>query len=239
MRSATFMTLKAVRIATIAALVAALLVLVPAAGAALVGIYSNDMQSKGQLAQIAKLSGDRCGRSGTGGALTITIGKQTRECTYRTPVVGRDLEIAATERLLAKTPRSVQPGAYLALNLRAGDGARYQLAVYPRQRKAQVRKVLTGGEIEYLHVEKGVAGIEGVDRDNDLRLRAFNVTEGDERGSCRILAYVGGELVADVTDAGAGELTGRASGFSVGSAKVAQGAQATVDDVVVRVPGPF
>jgi hypothetical protein len=230
---------KALRIGTAAALVAALLALAPAAGAALVGIYRNGMASKGQLAQIVKLSGARCGRGGTGSALSIAIGKETRECSYRTPVVGRDLEIAATERLLGKTPKPVQRGAYLALDLRAGNGTRYQLAVYPRQRKAQLRKVLAGGDVEYLHIEKSVAAIEGVERDNDLRLRAFNITEGEEKGSCHIVAYVGGELVADVTDAGAGELTGRASGFSVGSAKSAKGAQATVDDVVVRAPSPF
>jgi len=83
------------------------------------------------------------------------------------------------------------------------------------------------------------ADVEGVERDNALRLQAFNVTEGEEKGSCHVLAYVGGEPVADVVDPGAGELTGRASGFSVGSAKAAKGAQATVDDVVVRVPSPF
>jgi hypothetical protein len=230
---------KALRIGTAAAIAAALLALAPVAGAALVGIYRNGMAGKGQLAQIVKLSGARCGRSGTGSALAITIGKETRECSYRTPVVGRDLEISATERLLGKTPKPVQLGAYLALDLRAGGGARYQLAVYPKQRKAQVRKVLPGGEIEYLQIEKNVAAIEGVERDNDLRLQAFNVTEGEEKGSCHILAYVGGELVADVTDPAAGELTGRASGFSVGSAKAAKGAQATVDNVVVRVPSPF
>lgn len=231
--------MKALRIGTAAALAAALLALAPAAGAALVGVYRNGMASKGQLAQIVKFSGERCGRSGTGSALAITIGKGTRECTYRTPVVGRDLEIAATERLLGKTPKPVQQGAYLALDLRAGDGARYQLAVYPRQRKAQLRKILAGGDVEYLHVEKNVAAIKGVEGDNELRLRAFNVTEGEEKGSCHVLAYVGGELVAEATDAGAGELTGRASGFSVGSAESAKGAQATVDNVVVRVPSPF
>lgn len=232
-------TVKVLRIGTAAALAAALLALAPAAGAALVGVYRNGMASKGQLGQIVKFSGERCGRSGTGSALLVTIGKGTRECTYRTPVVGRDLEIAATERLLGKTPKPVQQGAYLALDLRAGEGARYQLAVYPRQRKAQLRRVLAGGDVEYLHIAKNVAAIEGVERDNDLRLRAFNLTEGDEKGSCHVLAYVGGELVADVTDPGAGELSGRASGFSVGSAKSAKGAQATVDDVVVRVPSPF
>jgi hypothetical protein len=223
------------------ALLAALLALVPAAGAALVGIYRNPMEGKGQLAQIKKFSGDRCARGGSGGAFNVTIGKRTKQCSYRTPVLGRDLEIAAAMRLLAKeqVPKSVQRSVYLALDLRAGNGARYQLTAYPFQHKAQLRKVLADGSIEYLQVEKDVAGIKGIGRENDLRLRAFNVTEGEEKGSCRILAYVGGELVADVTDEAAGELSGRASGFSVGSAKGAQGAQATIDNVVVRVPAPF
>ncbi len=231
--------MKALRTGAFVALLAVLLILVPVAGAALVGIYRNPMEGKGQLAQITKLSGDRCGRGASDHAFGIVVGKQTKECSYRTPVVGRDLEIAATERLLGKTPKPVQHAAYLALDLRAGGGARYQLAAYPFQRKAQLRKVLSDGSIEYLQVTKDVAGIQGVDSDNDLRLRAFNVTEGEEKGNCRILAYVGGELVADVTDEGAGDLTGRASGFSVGSAKVAKGAQATVDNVVVRVPSPL
>jgi hypothetical protein len=231
--------MRSLRIGAIGALLAATLAFASAAGAALVGIYRNGMESKGQLAQIAKLSGARCGRSGSGHAILVVVGKQTRECSYRTPVFGRDLEIAATERLLGKTPKAVQRSAYLALDLRSGGGARYQLAVYPTQRKAQVRKILSDGSIVYLDIEKDVAGIEGIDRANKLRLRAFNVTEGDEKGNCHILAFVGGKLVADVTDEGAGELGGRASGFSVGSAKPAKGAQASFDDVVVRVPSPF
>ena len=69
------------------ALLATALALVPTAGAALVGIYRNGMESKGQLAQIAKLSGDRCGRGATEHAFRITVGKQTKECAYRTPVL--------------------------------------------------------------------------------------------------------------------------------------------------------
>ncbi|HXR30114.1 MAG TPA: hypothetical protein VN752_03105 [Solirubrobacterales bacterium] len=231
--------MRSLRIAAFVALLATAVALVPSARAALVGIYRNGMESKGQLAQVTKLSGKRCARGATDHAFLITIGKQTRECAYRTPVFGRDLEIAATERLLDKTPKSVQQAAFLAVELRSGSGARYQLAVYPVQRKAQLRKITEEGSIEYLHIEKDVAGIGAVDRANQLRLRAFNVTEGPEKGSCRILAFVGGELVADVVDVAAGELSGRASGFSVGSPRTAKGAQASVDDVVVRVPSPF
>ncbi|MGE5280757.1 MAG: hypothetical protein ACM3N0_00280 [Chloroflexota bacterium] len=213
--------------------------LVPVAAAGVVGIYRNPMDSKGQLGQIVKLSGARCGRTGTGHALRVTIGKQTKECSYATPAVGRDLEIAATERLLSTTPKSLQKATYLALNLRAGGGARYQLVVFPLQRKTQLRKVRADGTIAYLDIEKGVSQVQGLDKANKLRLRAFNVTEGPEKGDCRLRAFVGGKLVSNVVDEGAGDLQGRASGFSVGSAKIARGAQASFDDVVVRMPSPF
>ena len=36
--------------------------------------------------------------------------------------------------------------------------------------------------------------MKGINKANELRLRAFNVTSGPEKGSCRILAYVGGQL---------------------------------------------
>jgi len=229
--------MKSLRIAASAALLIAALALVPSAGAALIGLYRNNMDSEALRGQILKLSGERCARGGSTSAFRIVVGKQTKECSYRTPVLGRDLEIAATERLLSGTPKPVQHGAFLAVDLRSGGGARYQLAVYPLQRKAQLRKVLADGSIEYLDIEKDLAEVGGLDKANELRLRAFNVTSGDEKGNCHLLAFVGGKLVSDVTDEGAGDLTGRASGFSVGSAKFAKGAQATVDDVVVRVPG--
>jgi hypothetical protein len=227
------------RTAVLASLLAGVLVFASAAGASLIGIYRNSMESKSQLAQVVKLAGKRCGRSDSGGAFLIVVGKETKECSYRTPVLGRDLEIAATETLLSKTPKPVLRSAYLAVNLRAGGGARYQLVVFPLQDKAQIRKVLADGTIEYLDIEKEVAGVGGADKANQLRLRAFNVTAGEGKGNCQLSAFIGGKLIAEVTDEGAGDLSGRASGFSVGSAKSAKGAQASVDDVVVRVPSPF
>lgn len=231
--------MKLLRTAIFALLLAGTLAFASGAGAALIGVYRNSMESKSQLAQVVKLSGVRCGRSGSDGAFMIVVGKETKECSYRTPVLGRDLEIAATEILLSKTPKPVLQSAYLAVDLRAGGGARYQLAVFPLQRKAQLRKVLADGTIEYLAIAKNVAEIGGADKANQLRLRAFNATSGDERGNCQLIAFIGGQQVAEATDEGAGDLTGRASGFSVGSTKSAKGAQASVDDVVVRVPSPF
>lgn len=231
--------MKSLRATVLLATLGTALLLVSSAGAALIGIYRNPLESKGQLGQIVKLSGERCGRSSGGHALKVVVGKQTRECAYRTPVIGRDLEIAAAGRLSSLTPMSVQRAAFLAVDLRAGEGSSYQLAVYPLQRKVQLRKVLSDGSIAYLDIEKDVAGVGGADRANELRLRAFNVTSGEEKGNCQLLGFLGGKLVVEATDEGAGDLKGRASGFSVGSAKVAKGAQATFDDVVVRAPSPF
>lgn len=229
------------RFLTVAVLVlAALTALAGSAGAALVGLYRNGMETDSQRGQIGKLSGERCGRGGSPTAFRIEIGKATSECAYRTPVVGRDLEIAATLRLFGSSPKAVKRKAFLALNLRTGEaGAGYQLAVFPLQRKAQIRKVLSDGEVEYLHIEKGVSSVKGTDEPNELRLRAFNVTSGPDKGKCRVMAFVGNRQVADVLDPGAGELQGRGSGFSIGAVGNAKGAVGSVDDVVIRVPSPF
>jgi hypothetical protein len=216
----------------------ATLALAGSAGAAAIGVYRNNMGTDAQRGQILKLSGNRCGRGGSGTAFRIVVGKATGECAYRTPVVGRDLEIAAVGRLLSQTPKPLQRKAFIALDLRADAGGRYQLAVYPAQAKAQLRRV-SPGHVEYLQIEKNVPMVRGLGEANQLRLQAFNVTSGPEKGSCHLLAYVGAKLVADVTDSAAGELEGRASGFSVGASGNAKGAAASFDDVVIRVPSPF
>jgi hypothetical protein len=211
------------------------LALVASAGAAMIGIYRNGMETTSQRSQLVKLSGRDCARAGAGDALRITIGRRTKECAYRTPVIGRDLEIAATERLLSGTPKSLRNKAFLGVQLRAGAGARYQLAVYPLQRKVQLRKISGDGSVRYLAIVKNERAVRGIDRANKLRLSAIN--EGP--GEARLLASLGRKRVAEFLDTTAGEIGGRASGFSVGSAKGANGVVASVDDVVVRVPSPF
>jgi hypothetical protein len=143
-------------------------------------------------------------------------------------------------RLLSGTPKALRKKAYLAVDVRAGEqGAHYQLAVYPLQRKAQLRKTVTNGRTKYLEISKGVTAIKGVNEPTDLRLRAFNVTTGPRKGSCHILAFVGPTKVADVTDDAAGELQGRSAAISIGASKAAKGLVGSFDDVVVRVPNPY
>jgi len=228
------------RIAAIStAAVLAALAIAASAGAAVIGVYRSNMESAALRGQVVKLSGDRCKSGGSEHAFRIYVGKRTPECAYRTPVIGRDLEVAVTGRLLQGTPKPVQRRAYLTVNLRAGGaGARYQLLLFPLQRKVQLRRVAPDGEIEYMHVERGVRA-KGINRANQMRLRAFNVTRGPEKGKCRILAFVNKQPVADVVDAAAGELQGRSSGFGLGAAGNAKGALGSFDDVVVRVPSPY
>jgi len=223
--------------AFLAALVAGLLVCA-VAGAAMIGIYRNGMESLAQRSQLVKLSGKSCARARSAGAMRITIGKATSSCSFRTPVLGRDLEIAATERLLSGTPTALQRKAYLGLMLRAGGGSKYALLVFPRQKKAQLIKVTSEGT-KYLAIAKNEKAVVGINEANKLRLRAVNVTSGPEKGQARLFAYVGSKLVGEAKDAGAGDLTGRASAVVAGTVKNGNGIVASVDDVVVRVPSPF
>ncbi len=227
------------RITVICIATVAALALTADAGAGVIGLYRNNMESTGLQAQIANFSGQRCKRGGSGHAFRIFVGKETKECAYRTPVIGRDLEVAAIGRLLEGTPKPVQRKAFLALNLRAGGaGARYQLAVFPLQQKAQLLRYSGESQVKYLHIARSIK-TNGINRANELRLRAFNVTSGPEKGSARIMAWVGHQLVADVTDPAAGELQGRTAGFSLGAVGNAKGALGSFDDVVVRVPSPY
>jgi hypothetical protein len=230
------------RVAAASACLLGVLALAGSADAArVIGIYRNNMESSELRGQIVNYSaaGSRCRRGGSSHAFRVYIGKATRECAYRTPVIGRDLEIAAVGRVLQGTPRPVRRKAFLALELRADrDGSRYQLAVYPLQRKARLRRYTVAGKVEQLSAAQAIR-TNGVNRANQLRLRAFTVTHGPERGSCRVRAWVGKQLVADVSDPAASELQGRAAGFSLGAAGNAKGALGSFDDVVVRVPSPY
>jgi len=224
--------------AVLLAVLAAGLLACAVAGAAMIGIYRNGMETLAQRSELVKLAGSNCARAGANGAMRITLGKKTAACSFRTPVLGRDLEIAATERLLSGTPENLQRKAFLGLELRAGGGSKYQLLVFPRQKKAQLIKV-TPEAVKYLAIAKNEKSVMGINEANKLRLRAVNVTSGPEKGQARLFAYIGSKLVGEAVDDGAGDLSGRASSVIVGTIKNGNGVVASVDDVVVRVPSPF
>ena len=225
--------------AALFAVILAALLIASGATASLVGIYRNGMQTSADRAQMVKLTGRNCTRAGVKQELVITIGKHTSQCAFRTPVVGRELEVSASEDLLSSTPKALQRQVYLGLILRTGGGGGYQLAVYPGQRKVQLRKNLPGGKVKYLAITRDQSSVAGINRPNALSLQAIDISSGPERGQCRLFAFAGGKQVAEATDSSAGELQGVASGVAFGSGGNATGASASVDNVVVRVPSPF
>jgi hypothetical protein len=204
-----------------------------------IAIYGNNLDSTSKRSQIVKLSGRNCDRGGSPRALKVEVGARTDQCSYRTPVVGRDMEVFATARLLSGTPDALRRRIFLAVDLRAGGGSKYQLAVFPLQRKFQLRKELPGGEREFLDVGKRIRRIRGVNKANRIGLRAFNLERTRDRDDCRLIVYIGGKRFPAVTDPEAGPLQGRYAGVSVGSRRSANGAVASFDDVLVRVPNPF
>jgi len=209
-----------------------------AATAAMVGIYRNEMGSIAARGQLIKISGANCARGGSKEALKVTLGKKTEACSFRTPVIGRDLEIGATERLLSGTPKAQQKRSYLGLELRAGGGAKYQLLVYPLQRKAQLIKYTAEGP-EFFDIAKNLPGIMGVNKANALRLRALQIRTGPEKGRTAIAGFVGAEKVVEGIDALPGDLGGEASTVVVGAANNGNGVVASIDDLVVRAPVHF
>lgn len=225
--------------ATLLAALAVGLLACATASAAMIGIYRNGLETLSQRSQLVKLSGRNCARGGVEGGMRILVGKKTGACALRTPVEGRDLEIATEQRLLAGTPKALQHKAYLGVELRAGGGAKYQLRVFPKQRKVQLLKV-TPERTRYLAIEKNVEAVTGVNRMNAVRLRATNYTSGPEKGKTQLLALLGNTPVAEHLDPAGGELKGRSSAVIVGgTANDSNGVVAKVENVIVRIPSPY
>lgn len=220
---------------------AALVLVLASSAFASVAIYVNDMANTGRRAQIVKIFGKDCVRGGakTSEVMRVTVGENTDECAYRTPVVGRDLEVEATARLLSGTPRKLQRRAFLAVELRAGGGGKYTFAVFPGQQKYQIFKDVPGEETKFLAVGKQISRIGDVNQANKLRLQVFNILKTKDPADARVLAYVNNKRMAVVVDETVGQVKGRFSGFSVGAAGQATGAIASFDDVSIRIPSPF
>ena len=204
---------------------------------ATIPVYVNDMSSSAVRGQVVRLSGSQCTRGGGAAALKVTVGKRTRECQLRTPVVGANLDIKATARLLSGTPSALQAKVFVGVSLRDGNGGQYQLAVFPKKGSFQVRRDLPPDGTRTLLAKGTSPVIKGVGKPNKLRLQAFSTPDG----TTRVVAFVNGRSVASVAEDAhtATALSGRFSTIAVGSEKAANGASASFDDLSVAVPDPF
>jgi hypothetical protein len=207
------------------------------ASGAFVAIYRNAMETTAQRAEITKMAGKACTRGGGATTLKVTVGKLTEECAYKTPVVGQDLEIAVTGRILSGTPTAVAKKAFLGLQLRAGGGGKLELRVFPGQKKVQIARVTKEG-IHYLAIKKNVVAVAEPTMANVLRLRVIEGA-GESAGKCKIGGYIGGELVIEANDEACGELEGESTAISAGAPNNGVGLIAGFGAVVVRTPVRF
>jgi hypothetical protein len=222
-------------IATVSMLVVGLLVTGAASGA-FVAIYRNALETTAQRGEVLKLSGKACSRGGGKTTLNITVGKLTEECAYKTPVVGQDLEIAATGSINPVTPPAVAKKAFLALQLRAGSGAKLELRVFPGQKKAQIARITEEG-IKFLAVKKNIVSLQAA-KAVVLRMRAISGA-GELAGTCKIGGYLAGELVVEAEDPACGELKGETTALGAGATNNGVGVVAGFAAIVVRTPVRF
>lgn len=222
-------------IATVSMLVVGLAVSGAASGA-FVAIYRNALETTAQRSEVLKLAGKSCTRGGGQTSLKITVGKLTEECAYKTPVVGSDLEIAATGSINPVTPPKVAKKAFLALQLRAGGGAKLELRVFPGQQKAQIARATEEG-IKYLAIKKNIVSLKEA-KAVVLRLRVIE-SSGEAAGTCKIGGYLSGELVVEAEDPACGELKGEGTALAAGATNNGVGVVAAFSAIVVRVPVRF
>jgi hypothetical protein len=199
-----------------------------------VPIYGNDMSTNGLRSQMVQLGKGKCAASGVAGTFRVKIGKQTTGCVYRSPVVGRDLSLIVTGKLLSGTPSAIASRTFISVSLRNGDGGQFQLQVFPAKGTYKlVRDAPPNGKETVLASHKSSV-VKGPNLANKLRLDAVNTTNA----SCRVTAYDNGKKLAAFTDPACSDLSGRLSSFSVSSTKAANGALASFDNLQVSVPDP-
>ncbi len=227
-----------IKILLVTAIVSAVgLAVAGAASGAFVASYRNAMETTAQRGEIVKLSGKECARGGGATRLKITVGKLTEECAYSTPVVGQNLEIAVTGRILTGTPTAVAKKAFLGLQLRAGGGGKLELRVFPGQKKVQIARATNEG-IRYLAIAKNVAAVAEPTMANVLRLRVIEGS-GEAVGTCKITGYLGSELAVEASDEKCSELAGETTAISAGAPGNGVGLIAGFGAIVVRTPVRF
>jgi hypothetical protein len=208
-----------------------------AALGASIPIYTNLMSSTAARSQLVQLGKSTCSRGAGKGVLNISVGKATRECQYRTPVVGTNLDMTVTARLLTSTPSSIQARTFVAISLRDGDNGQYQFAVFPKKGSYQLRRDVPPKASQTLLAHGKAKAVAPVGKAEKMRLQAFPTPDG----STRLTIFLNGKKLTTVVDDAhtAATLTGRFSAVSVGSNKAAKGAAASFDDLTVAVPDPF
>jgi hypothetical protein len=223
--------------AALAAVTLGAVVFVANASAGTLVLYKNDLDTTEGRAQIHQMAPRaNCERGGSPNAFRFTLGKKAKECFYRVPMVGTDMQVSAVARIFKSTPTKVLKRVYAGVSLRQNtDGSRYQLVVWPYTRRYGLRKVQPNGQILNLGSRKAGNKINGPDKANRLTLRAFN----GPKGGAQVVGWVNGHKVAAAGDRQGNSLVGRDTSISIGAKRSARGAIGSFSDVRVAIPDPY
>ena len=202
---------------------------------AFVTVYSNSFDSKREYKEVVRVggNGNACKRGWIENReiMRVKLSKAPGACTYKAPVQGDgpqpDHRFDVDGRILKDTAKAVREDAYVSAAVRVGGGHRYELRVFPKQHRYELRRQPGGAGFPANGNEPEIKKLGGL---NKLRLQA----EGN-----RIRAFVNGTQVADVTDANAGQLTGAKLELTVGSeADSNKDTVGVFDKIRLSVPDP-
>lgn len=207
------------------------------ANANTITIYKNNLTSADDRANVHQMAPRaNCVRGGSPKAFRFKLGAKAKECFYRVPMVGQNLQVTATARIFKSTPAKVLRRAYAGVSLRQNvDGSRYQFVVWPHTRRYGLRKVQPNGRIINLGSRKAGKKVRGPGLANRLTLRAFN----GPRGHAQVVGFVNGHKVAATRDEQGNSLIGRDTSISIGAKQSARGAIGSFVNVRVAMPDPY
>jgi hypothetical protein len=201
-----------------------------------VTVYKNDFSTKREAKELRRAEGSKCVDrwSEHGKAEEIKVKKGPDTCGYRPPVQGDDNEpdhdFRAKLKISKKTPKKLRPDAFVAISVRSGKTAGYELRVFPRGGDCSLRRKPGSGAFPVDCTAMANGHVNGTGHRNELRLRAF----GNQ-----IKAWVNKTVVAELPDTNASEVNGRKLEVAVGNTKKTdRDVIGQVDDLKLQVPKP-
>jgi hypothetical protein len=221
------------------ALLAAALALGIAAAVAVAGVtvYKNSFSSRADVKELDHSRGKHCAKRWREKVKSLRAERSRGRgaCGYRPPVQGDtggpDHDFRVKAKLLRKdTPKRIRGSAYVAVAVRSSKSAGYELRIFPKRHRFQLRRSPSGGGAGFPANGRSRA-IKGLRKPNSLRLRAF--------GNNRVTARVNGRVLARVTDSNAGQVDGRKLELAVGATRRSRkDVVATFHRLKLVVPNP-
>lgn len=189
-----------------------------AAGAlASVTIYTNDFKAKHEFKTVSKAAGGKaCERFWHKKKAFGIEAKKKTECAYEIPVFsdgsGGNLNVKTFFKAFsANTTSKIRKGTFGFLALRASNSARYQLRVFPKGRRWELRRGPASGQFP---VKGKLKQIAPFDKRNDVQMRV----SGD-----KIDVWVQGKaVVKGLVDSSAAQVSGSGIRIGIGQANKAK-----------------